>query len=156
MRSIKDAINYGLSKIGFTEIREHQRQVVEAYLSGKDVFVSAPTGSGKSLTFEIAPYVFDYMEHGERESIEAVCIVVVPLIALMKNQVTSLRDRGIAAAYVGEDCSEEERRDICEGKYNIVFGSPEAMLNSSRHIFRSLKKNVKSVFIDESHCIEKW
>ena len=56
MEKIKDAITYGAEKCGYSEVREQQRQVVEAYLCGRDVFMSAPTGSGKSFTFEFAPY----------------------------------------------------------------------------------------------------
>ena len=55
MGSVKDAIAYGLRKAQYKDVREHQRKVIEGYCSGKDVFLSAPTGSGKSLTFEVAP-----------------------------------------------------------------------------------------------------
>ena len=92
MRSVKDAIAYGLRKAQYKDVREHQRKVIEGYCSGKDVFLSAPTGSGKSLTFEVAPYVFDYLEHGERLEVCSVCLDVVPLVALMKDQVASLED----------------------------------------------------------------
>ena len=90
MRSVKDAVAYGLRKAQHKDVREHQRKVIEGYCSGKDVFLSAPTGSGKSLTFEIAPYVFDYLEHGKRLEVCSVWLVVVPLAALMKDQVASL------------------------------------------------------------------
>ena len=86
MRSVKDAIAYGLQKAQYKDVREHQRKVIEGYCSGKDVFLSAPTGSGKSLTFEVAPYVFNYLEHGERLEVCSVCLVVVPLVALMKEK----------------------------------------------------------------------
>ena len=69
MYSIKDAISYGLRKLGFDEIRGNQRQVVEAYLSGRDVLMVSPTGSGKSLTFHIAPVVYDYLTRGQQEHI---------------------------------------------------------------------------------------
>lgn len=157
MRSVKDAIAYGLQKAQYKDVREHQRKVIEGYCSGKDVFLSAPTGSGKSLTFEVAPYVFDYLEHGERLEVCSVCLVVVPLVALMKDQVTSLVARGISAASVGADCTREQVKEISEGKYSLVFGSPEALLNSHRSIFHGkLRKNLKAVFVDESHCIAKW
>ena len=140
-----------------TKTSEHQRKVIEGYCSGKDVFLSAPTGSGKSLTFEVAPYVFDYLEHGERLEVCSVCLVVVPLVALMKDQVASLVARGISAASVGADCTREQVKEISEGKYSLVFGSHEALLNSHRSIFHGkLRKNLKAVFVDESHCIAKW
>ena len=157
MRSVKDAIAYGLRKAQYKDVREHQRKVIEGYCSGKDVFLSAPTGSGKSLTFEVTPYVFDYLEHGERLEVCSVCLVVVPLVALMKDQVASLVARGISAASVGADCTREQVKEISEGKYSLVFGSPEALLNSHRSIFHGkLRKNLKAVFVDESHCIAKW
>ena len=157
MRSVKDAIAYGLRKAQYKDVREHQRKVIEGYCSGKDVFLSAPTGSGKSLTFEVAPYVFDYLEHSERLEVCSVCLVVVPLVALMKDQVASLVARGISAASVGADCTREQVKEISEGKYSLVFGSHEALLYSHRSIFHGkLRKNLKAVFVDESHCIAKW
>ena len=62
---MREAINVGLTKLGFKEIRENQRKVVEAYVGGRDVLMVAPTGSGKSLTFHIAPFVLDFYKHGE-------------------------------------------------------------------------------------------
>ncbi|CAB4004938.1 Werner syndrome ATP-dependent helicase, partial [Paramuricea clavata] len=77
----------------------------------------------------------------------------------MNDQVASLTSRGLSAACVGgeSECSPDQIREICEGKYKIVFGTPEALLNNHRGIFQSpLKKHLKAVFIDESHCIAKW
>ena len=59
---LEQAIKYGLSKLGYDKLRGPQHEVVEAYAAGKDVFLSSPTGSGKSLCFEIAPYVLDKMK----------------------------------------------------------------------------------------------
>ena len=66
--------------------------------------VSAPTGAGKSLTFELAPYTFDRLFG---EDCNAIVLVIVSLISLMKDQVSNLNSRGIRASYVGDDCSEE-------------------------------------------------
>ena len=67
-------------------------------MSGKDVFVSAPTGAGKSLTFELAPYTFDRLFG---EACNAIVFVIVPLISLMKDQVSNLNSCGIRASYIG-------------------------------------------------------
>ena len=83
----REAINVGLTKLGFKEIRENQRKVVEAYVGGRDVLMVAPTGSGKSLTFHIAPFVLDFYKHGERDLVDTVCLVIFPLVSLtLKNQ----------------------------------------------------------------------
>ena len=105
MKSISDALKEAQIITGYKELRQYQRQTIEAYLSGRDVFVSAPTGAGKSLTFELAPYALDYLCEGNGNTI---VLVVVPLVALMKDQVTNLVKRGIPASYVGDDCSEEQ------------------------------------------------
>ena len=83
---MREAINVGLTKLGFKEIRENQRKVVEAYVGGRDVLMVAPTGSGKSLTFHIAPFVLDFYTHGERDLVDTVCLVIFPLVSLMKDQ----------------------------------------------------------------------
>lgn len=153
MASVAKAIKEAFKATGYSELRDYQKKTIEAYLSGRDVFVSAPTGAGKSLTFELAPYAFDYLLG---EDSNAIVLVVVPLISLMKDQVSNLNSRGIPASYVGDDCCEQQLQDILDLKDKLVFGSPEAILKNYRHIFRRLKNNLKCVFIDESHCIAKW
>ena len=86
MGSVAKAMKDALEAKGYSELRNYQRKTIDAYLSGRDVFVSAPTGAGKSLTFELAPYTFD--------------------------QVSNLNSRGIRASSVGDDCSEEQLEDI--------------------------------------------
>ena len=67
--------------------------------------MSAPTGAGKSLTFELAPYTFDRLFG---EDCYAIVLVIVPLMSLMKDQVSNLNSRGMRASFVGDDCSEEQ------------------------------------------------
>jgi ATP-dependent DNA helicase RecQ len=156
MYSIKDAISYGLRKLGFDEIRGNQRQVVEAYLSGRDVLMVSPTGSGKSFTFHIAPFVYDYLKRGQQEQIYSICLVIVPLLSLMRDQVASLQSKRIAAVCLAADTTDEEMACIKEGKYNLIFGTPES-LRSYRDLFRGvLKEKIDVVFVDESHCVAKW
>ena len=129
--------------------------------AGRTYFFSSPTGSGKSLCFEIAPFVFEGIavgvENAERQAcISSVCIVVAPLVSMMKNQVDGLRRRGIKAAIVGPESTAAELKGIRLGRFNLVFGSPEALLHSHRTVIRELKDSIKAVFIDESHCIAKW
>ena len=161
MEGVEDVLSFGLRKLGYSELRKSQIKVIEAYVSGKDVFFPSPTGSGKSLCFEIAPFVFEGIavgvENAETQAcISSVCLVVAPLVSLMKNQVDGLRRRGIKAAIVGPESTAAELKDIRLGRFNLVFGSPEALLHSHRTVIRELKDSIKAVFIDESHCIAKW
>ena len=80
--------SFGLRKLGYSELRESQRKVVESYVSGKDVRFRSPTGSGKSFCFEIAPFVFEGIavgvENAERRACtSSVCIVVAPLVSMV-------------------------------------------------------------------------
>ena len=63
--NVREAINFGLNKRNFEDIRESQSKVVEAQFSGRDVLMTSPTGSGKSLTVHIAPFAIDFFKHGE-------------------------------------------------------------------------------------------
>ena len=130
--SVSDAIKHGMNKLGYQNIRENQRHAVEAYFAGKNVFLCSPTGSGKSFVFEIAPFVLDYKKHGQRNKTETACLVVVPLVSLMMDQVKGLRQRGISAGYLGADSTPEQVRDVVNGQYRLVFASPESLLKSQR------------------------
>ena len=154
--TVREAINFGLNKLNFEDIRENQRKVVEAYISGRDVLMISPTGSGKSLTFHIAPFAIDFFKHGERDDIQTVCLVICPLVSLMNDQVYSLREKGIKAVVVGPESSETENKEASEGKYNLVFTSPEALFGSHRSTIIALKNKIETVFIDEVHCVAKW
>ena len=113
------------------------------------MFVSAQTGYGKSLPFEIALHAFKYLSENKKSLV----LVVIVLVSLMKDQVSNLVSHVIPSSYIGDDCSEDQLKSILAFKSRIVFGSPEALPNNYRYIFRHLKENLKAVFIDESHCI---
>ena len=90
---MENALQSALAAVGYKEIRDIQRQVVDAYVAGHDVLLVAPTGSGKSLTFEVAPYILGNLHQRD------IVIVVSPLVALMKSQTRDLQRRGIPAMY---------------------------------------------------------
>ena len=159
---VLEAIDYGKNKLGYQSLRQHQKKCVESFLEGEDVFVCAPTGSGKSLCFEIAPYAIECMRYGleivkTQKVTKTVVLVVAPLVSLMKDQISSLSRKGLSAFCIGPESTKSDVADVIAGKYNLIFGSPEAILNSYRTIFMGHLKNVLgAVFVDESHCIEKW
>ncbi|XP_063417276.1 uncharacterized protein LOC134699791 [Mytilus trossulus] len=160
---ISAAIDFGLQKLSFTEIKINQRKVVESFLAGKDVFFCSPTGSGKSLTFEIAPFVFKYLQKND------MCIVLVisPLTSLMRTQTQALNRKGIKAVYLKDITSPSNFEDsltnlslgdVKEGKIDIIFSSPEALIGHERKLLLDLAKKsfIKTVFVDEAHCIKKF
>ena len=120
---VASALSRAATKLGYSTLLPQQERVVRAFVRGRDVFVSLPTGSGKSLCYCLLPLLFDELYGSQRKSI---VVVVSPLISLMKDQVRSMKERDVAAVYVG-DCAEEEGEvtDICSGKYQLVHMSSE-------------------------------
>lgn len=135
---------------GHKDYRGVQERSVEAALAGRDVFVGAPTGQGKSLCFQLPALAS-----------RGLCVVVSPLVALMKDQVDGLRRRGVAAAaLVGSDQMDVRERIEVEsaayaGDLSLLYVSPER-LRSER--FRTMLAELPiSLFaVDEAHCVCEW
>ncbi len=133
---------------GFRELREGQSEAIASILAGNDTLVVMPTGGGKSLCYQ-APALFR----------GGMNIVVSPLIALMKDQVDSLRQLGVPAVRVDSSLTHAEKqmaaKQIRENQAPLLFVSPERLLNPE--FLRFLQGNtVHSIAIDEAHCVSQW
>ena len=122
--AIQSALAVAVERLGYSSLRTQQELAIRSFVQGNDVFICLPTGSGKSLCYCILPAVFDSLR-GVKSSI---VVVVSPLIALMKDQVRAMTKKGVTAAFVGDCCSESEVSRVCEGSYQLVYMSPEALL----------------------------
>ena len=133
---------------GYHSFRTPQDQIIQSVLDGKDTLALMPTGGGKSICFQV-PALCQ----------EGICIVISPLIALMKDQVQNLQKRNISAAaiYSGMHYKDIDRTlDNCiYGNIKILYLSPER-LSSELAIERIKKMNVNLLAIDEAHCISQW
>lgn len=133
---------------GWDDFRPVQKDVIAAVLEGRDSLALLPTGGGKSLCYQIPGLVK-----------EGICLVVSPLIALMKDQLDQLRRRGVRAAaiYSGMSYREIDRTlDNCVyGDFKFLFVSPER-LKSDLFIERFRQMNVNLIAVDEAHCISQW
>jgi len=133
---------------GYPDFRGIQREIIESIGAGKDTLGLMPTGGGKSLTFQVPALAQ-----------EGVCIVITPLIALMKDQVEHLRHKGIAAAAIYSGMSRDAIVTTLEncifGGVKLLYISPERI---SSDIFQIKLKHMKVSFItvDEAHCISQW
>ncbi|MFQ3652287.1 MAG: RecQ family ATP-dependent DNA helicase, partial [Gemmataceae bacterium] len=133
---------------GFQSLRPLQREAMEAFLQGRDSLVVLPTGGGKSLCYQ-APAV----------ALGGTTVVVSPLIALMKDQVDSLRACGIAACQLDSSQSAAERKqnlaELREGRIRLLYVSPEKLIGTDLpRLLRQL--GVRRFAIDEAHCISHW
>ena len=133
---------------GYDDFRGIQREIIESIGSGHDTLGLMPTGGGKSITFQVPALCS-----------EGTCIVITPLIALMKDQVQHLRQHGIRAAAIYSGLSREEIITTLEncifGGITILYVSPERL---SSELFRTKLRHMKVSFItvDEAHCISQW
>ncbi len=133
---------------GFDEFRSVQREIIHSVLAGRDTLALMPTGGGKSLTYQLPTLLRD-----------GLCIVVTPLIALMKDQVDQLQARGIKAAAIHSGLSPRQidiALDNCVyGDVKFLYVAPER-LASELFRMRAERMNVSLIAVDEAHCISQW
>ena len=133
---------------GYDDFRGIQREIIESILAGHDTLGLMPTGGGKSITFQVPALAQ-----------EGVCIVITPLIALMKDQVQNLRSRGIKAAAIYTGLTHDQILQTLEnavfGAVKLLYISPERL---SSELFQQKLRHMKVCFIcvDEAHCISQW
>lgn len=133
---------------GYDTFRDQQLEIVQSVIDRKDVFVLMPTGSGKSICYQIPAMILN-----------GIGLVISPLIALMQDQVASLRQNGVRAEYLNSSLSNHEARQVesrvLSGEIDILYVAPERLLTEQFQKF--LKRIQVSLFaIDEAHCVSQW
>ncbi|MFN2261691.1 MAG: ATP-dependent DNA helicase RecQ [Psychroflexus sp.] len=133
---------------GFENFKPAQKTAIDAALNQKDVCVFLPTGGGKSICFQVPAL-----------SMSGICLVISPLLALMKDQVENLKSKGIKAMYLEGGMS---FRDLDQSLDNCIFGNYKFLYLSPERLqqeivqARIVKMNVNLIAIDEAHCISQW
>jgi ATP-dependent DNA helicase RecQ len=147
-RSLEDEFERALRRLGYEAFRPGQREAIETLLSARRLLLVAPTGGGKSLTYQL-PAVL----------LPGTTLVISPLVALMNDQVQALTARGVSATLLAStlDGDEVRRRmgGMARGDYRLVYVAPERIVFEG---FRSLLRSipVPLVAVDEAHCISEW
>ena len=133
---------------GYDTFREGQEALIDGILAGRDVFGIMPTGSGKSLCFQIPALMM-----------EGITLVISPLISLMKDQVSTLNQAGVHAAYLNSSLTAGQYYKALslarEGRYPIIYVAPER-LETEGFLDFALHAKITMVAVDESHCVSQW
>ena len=150
-------IHDAASALDIGTLKPEQEQAIRQFLQGRDVFIALPTGYGKSLCYFALPPVFDRIRKVTNQSI---VLVVSPLVALMKDQVAHCTSRGLTAGFISSDSSDSMKKEILEGKCQVVFISPESLFTGRR--WRDMLReepyvsNLVGFVVNEAHCVKKW
>ena len=133
---------------GYDAFRPLQREIIESVLSGKDTLALLPTGGGKSLCFQVPAMIN-----------EGICLVISPLIALMKDQVENLKKKGIPALSIHSGMSfievKKTLQNAAYGNFKFLYVSPERLETDLFQEFLSVIR-VNLIAVDEAHCISQW
>lgn len=133
---------------GYEDFRPGQEKLIDSILSGRDVLGILPTGAGKSLCFQIPALIM-----------EGITLVISPLISLMKDQVASLNQAGIHAAFLNSSLTYGQYQKAlafaAEGRYKIIYVAPER-LETAEFLSFALHAKISMVAVDEAHCVSQW
>lgn len=133
---------------GYSSFRTPQEEIILSVIRGKDTLALLPTGGGKSLCYQLPALV-----------LEGVCLVVSPLLALIKDQVTQLKSIGVEAEYLSSELDENEQEEIyaraTEGITKLLYVSPERLFNSM-FLQKITNVHISFIAVDEAHCISEW
>jgi ATP-dependent DNA helicase RecQ len=150
---MKQSVDGGVQEVlrrffGYGEFRPGQRELIDQVLAGGDCLGIMPTGAGKSLCYQVPALARD-----------GLTLVISPLISLMKDQVTALRDAGIEAAYLNSSLTPTQRATVLDnaraGRYRLLYVAPERLetpelASLARHV------TIPLVAVDEAHCLSQW
>ncbi len=133
---------------GHSEFRDFQEEVIDSIIAGRDTLALLPTGGGKSLCYQLPALM-----------LEGTCIVISPLLALMRDQVIQLKNIGIEAEYLSSELEENEEENIflnCKnGITKLLYISPERIIN--QNFIKNIEEiSVSFIAVDEAHCVSEW
>ena len=140
---------------GYDGFRGQQEAVIRHVLDGNHALVIMPTGMGKSLCFQVPALVHAKAGSDDRP----LTLVISPLIALMKDQVETLVEKGVDAAFINSSLRREERearyREVAEGRHTLLYVTPERF-RKPEFLDVIAKRRVVLLSIDEAHCVSEW
>lgn len=153
-----DILNLACAKLGLNQFKDEQKRALDSFLKGHDVFISLPTGFGKSVVFQAAPICCDIGKAGEDDD-HSFALVVMPIKALIKDQLDRCTRLHIGAKDISGGYDDSFLESLFSGQVSLLFTSPEFLTGESGRAFLRLQyvqDHLCGRFIDESHCVLKW
>lgn len=156
---IDAALQYACRKMEVEKLKPEQEQGIRAFLGGSDVFISLPTGYGKSLCFALLPHLFDHLRGcASSRTCKSIVLCVVPLQSLMTDQYYRFKDSlSVAVVNGGYDTDVQK---VFSGDVGLIYISPESLLSNSRYraMLRSqvYQDNLVAFAVDEAHTVKTW
>jgi len=152
---MSDPITITKHYFGFDSFRSPQGEVIDHVLSGCHALVIMPTGSGKSLCYQVPALTLAKHHPGDH----GLTLVISPLIALMKDQVDALRNKGVSAAFINSSLTRKQRMDrykkVGQGKYDLLYVTPERFRKPD-FLDVLARRKIHLLAVDEAHCISEW
>ena len=164
LEAILVAVRGAAESIGVTKLKDEQKDALVAFASGRDVFVSLPTGYGKSLCYSCLPGVFARLRNSDCSCASSsefpIVVIVSPLVSIMKDQTRDFNQRGLSSIYITSSLDQDDELTVLQGKFNLVYISPEQLLARGkwRDMLRSdmYQERMVGFAIDEAHCVKQW
>ena len=153
---MESALQQAATVLGITNVKAEQKRAIYAFFDGNDVFVSLPTGFGKSFCFQSLPIINDRLSGNN-----SIVVIVEPTPAVMRDHVQNLLKRGLKAAFINHEQKDASiRQAVTEGKYQFVYISPESLTGISQYREMLLScvymNNLVGLVIDEAHTVMSW
>ena len=153
---MKTAQQFLQQYFGYNDFRVPQGEIISHVLGGQHALVIMPTGSGKSLCFQIPAMI---LAEDVKADTRPLTLVLSPLIALMKDQVDTLQARGVAATFINSSLSKRERERrysaVSKGEYCLLYVTPERF-RKPEFLEVLARREIKLLAVDEAHCISEW
>ncbi len=156
--NVDAAISSAMETVGLRSLKKEQKEVIHAFVGGKDVFVALPTGYGQFFFYALLPLIFDNLRSCESTSI---VICISPLRARMMEQRDKFSMNGISSQFVGELQQDIDAiKGVQSGSFQLVFISPESILRNPQWremlLSKPYRENLVGFVVDEAHCVTKW
>lgn len=157
MAELNSAFNRVCKTFKFDKLNKHQQKAIELFINQKrDIVVNLPTGYGKSIIYQALPLIFDHVTNTSGH----IAIVVSPLLTLIEDQVATLRKYGISVVSLSHVKTEDEREQVENGNFSIVYATPEGLLKNDRWrrmlSSRTYSSKLCAIAVDEAHVIKQW